>query len=433
MPGHRQGIDHAPVDRDADQIRPGLQGSEQRVVVTLPVTQSPAVAPKHEPGDQHRLNVTPIDEPGVSPGLEVAKGMTFQGILEGMNRQGAGPGGPRHGQCQTGFVAQIGKVDLPGHCQKGKNHPPALAAQDLAQSRSDGCRLSGGSWRDRSRCRPQSCFADSDAGPGLAWLLGHPVTIKVARLTSVEMRLLQTFIRTVLTLSLGVVSTLIAGPAVILIARVNPASPAIERIARAWSRLWLATSGCPLDVQGAELVDPGRSYVVVANHLSVLDIMACFLAVPIPIRFLAKKELFRIPVLAPAMRAIGIVEVDRSARSSIHEQVNRQARELVASGRSLIIYPEGTRSRDGELRSFKKGAFTMAVAGGIPVLPLTIAGTYRAWPPGRLLVNGGRTIKAVIDPPIETAGMRKQDVTALTEATRTIIEKRYMELGGKDA
>jgi 1-acyl-sn-glycerol-3-phosphate acyltransferase len=247
------------------------------------------------------------------------------------------------------------------------------------------------------------------------------------------MRLLQTLIRTVLTLSLGVVATLIAGPAVILIARVNPASPSIERIARAWSRLWLATSQCPLEVQGAELVDPGRSYVVVANHLSVLDIMACFLAVPIPIRFLAKKELFRIPVLAPAMRAIGIVEVDRSARSSIHEQVNRQARELVASGRSLIIYPEGTRSRDGELRSFKKGAFTMAVAGGIPVLPLTIAGTYRAWPPGRLLVNGGRTIKAVIDPPIETVGLRKQDVTALTEATRTIIEKRYMELGGKDA
>ncbi len=168
------------------------------------------------------------------------------------------------------------------------------------------------------------------------------------------------------------------------------------------------TSGCPLEVQGAELVDPKRSYVVVANHLSVLDIMACFLAVPVPIRFLAKKELFRIPILAPAMRAIGIVEVDRSARSAIHEQVNRQARELVASGRSLIIYPEGTRSRDGELRPFKKGAFTMAVAGGIPVLPLTIAGTYRAWPPGRLLVTGGRTIKAVIDPPIETAGLRKR-------------------------
>lgn len=248
-----------------------------------------------------------------------------------------------------------------------------------------------------------------------------------------NMRLLQTLIRTVLTLSLGVISTLIAAPVVIVIARVNPTSPNIERIARAWSRIWLAMAGCTLEVLGGELVDRSRSHIVVANHLSVLDIMVCFLAVPVPIRFLAKKELFRIPILAPAMRAIGIVEVDRNARSAIHEQVNRQARELVASGRSLIIYPEGTRSRDGELRPFKKGAFTMAVAGGIPVLPLTIAGTYRAWPPGRFLVYGRRKITAVIDPPIETTGMTREDVTHLTEDTRTIIEKRYLELGGKDA
>ncbi len=247
------------------------------------------------------------------------------------------------------------------------------------------------------------------------------------------MRLLQTIIRTVLTLSLGFLSTLIAAPVVIIIARINPTSPNIEKIAHAWSRLWLATSGCTLKVVGGELVDHDRSHIVVANHLSVLDIMVCFLAVPVPIRFLAKKELFKIPVLAPAMRAIGIVEVDRSARSAIHEQVNRQARDLVASGRSLIIYPEGTRSRDGELRVFKKGAFTMAVAGGVPVLPVTIAGTHRAWPPGRFLVRGGRRITAVIDTPIETAGMTSEDVTRLSDDTRTIIEKRYIELGGKDA
>ncbi len=247
------------------------------------------------------------------------------------------------------------------------------------------------------------------------------------------MRFLLTLIRTFLTLSLGVIATAIAAPVVIVIARINPTSPNIERVARAWSRLWLATSGCPLEVLGGEFVDRSRSHIVVANHLSVLDIMACFLAVPVPIRFLAKKELFRIPILAPAMRAIGIVEVDRSARSAIHENVNRQAQELMASGRSLIIYPEGTRSRDGELRTFKKGAFTMAVAGGIPILPLTIAGTYRAWPPGRFLVPGGRKITAVIDPPIETKGLKREDVARLTADTRAIIEKRYLDLGGKDA
>ena len=247
------------------------------------------------------------------------------------------------------------------------------------------------------------------------------------------MRMLQTVARTVLTLSLGILATLIAAPVVVVIARVNPTSPDIERIARAWSRLWLATAGCTLEVFGSDLVDADRSHVVVANHLSALDIMVSFLAVPLPIRFLAKKELFRIPILAPAMRAIGIVEVDRRARSAIHERVNRQARELVVSGRSLIIYPEGTRSRDGELRPFKKGAFTMAVAGGIPILPVTIAGTFRAWPPGGLLVHGGRKITAVIDAPIETIGMGREDVGRLTEDTRTIIEKRYLEMGGKEA
>ncbi|HSL24642.1 MAG TPA: lysophospholipid acyltransferase family protein [Acidimicrobiia bacterium] len=245
-------------------------------------------------------------------------------------------------------------------------------------------------------------------------------------------RILLSPVRTVLTLVGGVIATLIAAPLVILIARVNPASPQIERVARVWSRIWLAAAGCPLEVRGREHVDTSRSHVVVANHLSVLDIMACFLAVPLPIRFLAKKELFKVPLLAPAMRAIGIVEVDRVARSAIHEQVNNQASALVASGRSLIIYPEGTRSRSGELRPFKKGAFTMAVAGGIPVLPVTIAGTHRAWPPGKLWIYGGK-LTVVIDPPIETTGSGREEVARLAEQARAIIERRYAELGGKGA
>jgi 1-acyl-sn-glycerol-3-phosphate acyltransferase len=246
------------------------------------------------------------------------------------------------------------------------------------------------------------------------------------------MRILLSPLHTILTLVLGVLATLIAAPLVILIARVNPTSPQIDRLARLWSRVWLIAAGCRLEVRGRENVDSSRSHVVVANHLSVLDIMACFLAIPLPIRFLAKKELFSVPVLAPAMKAVGIVEVDRMARSAIHEQVNRQAGSLIASGRSLIIYPEGTRSRSGELRNFKKGAFTMAVSGGLPVLPVTISGTYRAWPPGHLWVYGGK-LTVVIDPPIETAGMGREDVGRLTERARTIIDGRYTELGGKGA
>lgn len=234
------------------------------------------------------------------------------------------------------------------------------------------------------------------------------------------MRRLLSPLRTVLTLVIGVGATLLAAPIAIVLGRLRPTSPFIDRLARVWSRIWLWASGTSLVVEGREHVDRTRSHVVVANHLSVLDIMVCFLAVPLPIRFLAKKELFSIPILAPAMRAIGIVEVDRQARSAIHEKVNRQARDLVASGRSLIIYPEGTRSRDGSLRPFKKGAFTMAMAGAIPLLPVTIVGTYQAWPAGKLWVYGG-DVKAVIHPPIETAGLEKAETTKLAARTRDII------------
>lgn len=226
--------------------------------------------------------------------------------------------------------------------------------------------------------------------------------------------------RTILTVVIGVLATLLAAPIAIVLGRLRPTSPLIDGLARIWSRVWLWTSGTSLTVEGREHVDRSRSHVVVANHLSVLDIMVCFLAVPLPIRFLAKKELFSVPILAPAMRAIGIVEVDREARSAIHEQVNRQARELVATGRSLIIYPEGTRSRDGTLRSFKKGAFTMAMAGSIPLLPVTIVGTYEAWPAGKPWVFGGE-VKAVIHPVIETAGLERGETTRLASEAREVI------------
>lgn len=235
-------------------------------------------------------------------------------------------------------------------------------------------------------------------------------------------RLLAPF-RTLLTVVVGVLVTLFFAPIVIVIGRLRPTSPFIEVCARAWSRAWLWAAGCTLEISGIEHVDQKRSHVVVANHLSVLDIMVCFLAVPLPIRFLAKKELFSVPLLAPAMRSIGIVEVDRTARSAIHEKVNRQAKDLVASGRSLIIYPEGTRSRDGSLRPFKKGAFTMAIAGEIPVLPVTIIGTYEAWPPGKIWVYGG-ALKAVVDAPIETTGMDRDDTSKLAADSRLVIASR---------
>ena len=239
-----------------------------------------------------------------------------------------------------------------------------------------------------------------------------------------------TILRSIATWVVGVLATIVGAVAVLVIALINDTSPAIEKVIHWWSRTWLWVSGTTLEIEGSENIDPDRSYVVVANHLSTLDIMVCFLAVPLPIRYLAKKELFRIPLFAQGMRAVGIIEVDRAARSAIHSAVNRQAKGLIANKRSLIIYAEGTRPRDGELRRFKKGAFTMAIAAQLPVLPLSIHGTYEAAAPGKPWFHGGH-VTAVVDPAIETAGLTRADVDELRDQVEALISKNVVEMGGR--
>jgi 1-acyl-sn-glycerol-3-phosphate acyltransferase len=235
--------------------------------------------------------------------------------------------------------------------------------------------------------------------------------------------------RTVVTVLAGITATILAVIVIVVIAAFDDTSPVIDKIIRGWSRVWLVTSGTRLEIEGQQNIDPDRSYIVVANHLSALDIMSCLLAVPLPIRFLAKKELFRIPILAQGMRTVGVIEVDRQARGAIHAEVNRQSKELIAKGRSLIIYAEGTRPRNGVMRPFKKGAFTMAIAGQLPVLPVSIHGSYEAWAPGNPVMRGGQ-IRVVLDKPIETEGLTHSDTGDLRDQVYEVVSGRVAEMGG---
>lgn len=227
--------------------------------------------------------------------------------------------------------------------------------------------------------------------------------------------------RTIAVYTVGVIATFFCGLYVWFLASRSPLDPRIERVIAWWARLWLRTAKCTIEVEGVENVDTSRSYVVVANHQSNFDVMACFGALPIPIRFLAKKELFNIPVFAQAMRAVGIVEVDRGGRAAAIASVNRQSKPVIERGHSLIIFPEGTRSYHGELQAFKKGAFAIAVAANMPLLPVSIDGTWAAWKPHSPWITGGSAIRVVISPPVETNGEQGKDLDELRTRVHEIV------------
>lgn len=216
----------------------------------------------------------------------------------------------------------------------------------------------------------------------------------------------------------------------LLLARFSPGTQWIDRVVRGWGRAWLVPAGVRVTVEGLEHIDTGGSYVVVSNHLSNLDIMAHFVALPIPIRFLAKRELYRVPVLGPAMRAIGMMEVDR-AQADV-EEINRQAVENLSAGRSIIAYPEGARSRDGTLGMFRPGAFAIAIANGVPVCPVTIEGSRRCWVPGERRIRRGE-IRVTIGDAIDTAGLRAEDIGRLRDETRRVIDTTYRDLRAASA
>ncbi len=228
-------------------------------------------------------------------------------------------------------------------------------------------------------------------------------------------------IRTVFALTAAVFVTWIAAWTATYLAWRDPTSPRIDGVIHWWSRSLLKVAGIRLRVHGTENIEPGRSYVIVSNHQSAFDIPAHFLALPLPVRFLAKKELFRIPVFGTALRAIGIVEVDRQAGATVHGLINSQSELVARRGHSILVYAEGTRYQDGDVHAFKRGAFSIAIASGLPVLPVIVNGGHIAWPPRRPILGGEMTVD--VAKPIETTGLSHKDIVRLRDETRAEIER----------
>jgi 1-acyl-sn-glycerol-3-phosphate acyltransferase len=196
-------------------------------------------------------------------------------------------------------------------------------------------------------------------------------------------------------------------------------------VVRWWAAVWLHSAGARVVVDGLEHVESAATYVVVSNHQSNLDPMAQLRALPLSLRVLAMRELFQIPLLGRAMRTAGMIEVDRD--SPDFRQIDQAAAQSLAAGHSLLVYPEGTTSPDGTIGDFKDGAFIIAVTSQVPIVPLTIHGTCRIWPPGRSAIHGG-PVHIVVGSPLLTSGLTHHDIARLREHARDVICSAHRDL-----
>lgn len=185
---------------------------------------------------------------------------------------------------------------------------------------------------------------------------------------------------------LVVLSTLGFGLACLLTAPFLGPRAAGRLYAVPWARLGLMLSGVTVSVDGREHVDPRQSYVVVANHLSLFDIWVLYGYLDLDVRWVAKQEVRRIPVLGAACVMLGHVFIDRSHPDKAIASI-KAAQDTIRDGTCMLFFPEGTRSRNGQLQPFKKGAFKVATEMGLPVLPVMIQGTYEILPPDSVALH----------------------------------------------
>ena len=236
--------------------------------------------------------------------------------------------------------------------------------------------------------------------------------------------MLKTFLYTLHTLFIVlwvIVSTIVVGILVILFSFFSRNGNRLHLMARFWANSILWVSRARVTVTGVEKLSPGRSYIYMPNHQSNADIPLLLGRLPVQFRWLAKAELFKIPIFGRAMRGVGYISIDRSNRKSAFESLARAAR-TIRNGTSVLIFPEGTRSRDGQLLPFKKGGFVLAVDSGVPIVPVIIRGTRDIVPKGHLMIRSAPVTMQILEP-VETADYTRKTKDALLERIRIILSE----------
>jgi len=166
-------------------------------------------------------------------------------------------------------------------------------------------------------------------------------------------------------------------------------------------------AGVKVEPEGLDRLDPARNYIFMANHVSNIDPPILVPLIPRRTSVLVKRELFSIPILGYAMRLGDLVAVDRANREAAVDSV-RRAVEVLKRGLNMVIFPEGTRSRDGRMLPFKKGPFYLAVDSGVPVVPVSMVNTFQIWPKGHFYIKP-LTARVVFHEPLNPQDFATRD------------------------
>lgn len=219
-----------------------------------------------------------------------------------------------------------------------------------------------------------------------------------------------------------VVSTTLLGTLVLVASLFRVRGNLYWWASRTWSRWLVGISGSRVVVEARENIALDRPQIFVSNHVSHFDVIAVAANLPKPFRFVAKKELERIPLFGPAWKAAGHISVDRADRDSAVASLDAAGRMIRQDNSSVVIFPEGTRSRDGGLQPFKKGAFMLALHTGVEIVPVAVLGTRRILPKGSWRLGAGPVIVR-FGAPIDTTHYDESTRDALIDEVRASIER----------
>jgi 1-acyl-sn-glycerol-3-phosphate acyltransferase len=233
-------------------------------------------------------------------------------------------------------------------------------------------------------------------------------------------------IRSIAIWALGLAATLGWAIAAVVYAALSASSKEIHfRCAAPWSRALLRIAGVRVYIEGIDLIEAATAYVYIPNHTSFFDIFSLLAYLPVDFKFILKEELMRLPILSWAMRKAGYISISRSSPARARKTL-KGAIDMIKKGSSLVIFAEGTRSKDGRLQPLKRGAFQLAMASGAPIVPVAIKGSNEVMAKGSYKIQRG-AIRITVAKPIPTKNFRKEQMPALigrvTESLQAMLAK----------